>query len=251
MSKRKSSTVLRQEQEYYSKTKLNYKKTENTINFNPQKQRRSVDLVPKTVNQETYILALQNPDIDVVTVSGPAGTGKTYLAILAAIMAYRSRQYDRIVLTRPSVAIENESHGFLPGDLNAKLEPWMKPMIDVFKEYYNIKEIEHMLAEEVIEFAPLGMIRGRTLKNTILILDEAQNSTPAQLKALLTRIGEGSKMIIGGDIEQSDRTDSTNGLMDLVKRLKKSPINGVAVCEFNERDIQRHKLIGEFIKLYR
>lgn len=251
MSKRKSNAVLRNEQEYYQKNKLYHQRHENTINFNPQKQRRTVELVPKTLNQESYILALQNPDVDVVTVSGPAGTGKTYLAILSAIMAYRNREYDRIVLTRPSVSIENESHGFLPGDLNAKLEPWMKPMIDVFREYYNIKEIEHMLAEELVEFAPLGMMRGRTFKRTWLMLDEAQNATPQQLKMLLTRIGEGSKFVISGDIEQTDRKTKDNGLMDLEDKLTKTAVPGMVHCRFDGRDIQRHRLIGEVLKLYR
>ena len=222
----------------------------NTIRFNPQKQRKSVSLIPKTVNQEKYILALQNQDTDVVISGGPAGTGKTYLATLAAIQAYRNKEVDRIVLCRPAVSIEGENHGFLPGDLTAKLAPWVRPITDILREFYDIKEIEHMITEEIIEFAPLGFLRGRTFKNTFLILDEAQNASPLQLKSLLTRIGQGSKFVITGDINQADRVSKDNGLFDLSNKLKISPINGVEICEFTIKDVQRHRLIGEFLNLY-
>lgn len=222
----------------------------NTIKFNPQKQRKSVSLIPKTVNQEKYILALQNQDIDVVISGGPAGTGKTYLATLAAIQAYRNKEVDRIVLCRPAVSIEGENHGFLPGDLTAKLAPWVRPITDILREFYDIKEIEHMITEEIIEFAPLGFLRGRTFKNTFLILDEAQNASPLQLKSLLTRIGQESKFVITGDINQADRVSKDNGLFDLSNKLKISPINGVEICEFTIKDVQRHRLIGEFLNLY-
>lgn len=255
MSKRKSNTARKEYQEYnQSKNKTFYQRDQetetNTIKFNPQRQRRPVELIPKSVNQEKYILALQNESTDVVVVSGPAGTGKTYLAMLAAIHALRNRECDRIVLCRPSVAIEDEKHGFLPGDLNQKLEPWVKPMIDVLREFYAMKEIEHMLAEQIIEFAPLGFMRGRTFKDTWIVLDEAQNATPAQLKMLLTRIGVNSKIVITGDIEQTDRRKPDNGLMDLQLKLKSSPVSGIETCEFDTRDIQRHRLIGEILKLY-
>jgi len=255
---RKKSSALRKEQDYSTQKHYQtfYQKqpmetTSNIVSFNPQKQRKAVNLVPKTVNQESYILALQNEDTDVVVVSGPAGTGKTYLAILAAIQAMRNRECDRIVLCRPSISIEGEDHGFLPGDLNQKLEPWMKPMIDVLREFYAMKEIEGMLAEEIIEFAPLGLMRGRTFKNTWVLLDESQNATPTQLKMLLTRIGIGSKFVIMGDVEQTDRKTPDNGLMDLQDKLNSSPIDGIEICSFDSRDIQRHRLIGEVLKLYK
>jgi phosphate starvation-inducible PhoH-like protein len=254
LSKRKSG-ALRKEQEfmtsYQKQSQTFYQKHDsNTINFNPQKQRKSISLIPKSVNQEKYILALQDAATDVVVASGPAGTGKTYISTLAAIQAYRNKEVDRIVICRPAVTIEDEQHGFLPGDLTAKLAPWVRPVLDVFREYYAVKEIEHMIAEEIIEFVPLGMMRGRSLKNTYLLLDEAQNSSPLQLKSLLTRIGEGCKFVINGDINQTDRLDKECGLADLMFRLKKNPIAGVEVCEFNQRDIQRHRLVGEFIDLY-
>jgi phosphate starvation-inducible PhoH-like protein len=255
LSKRKSNTARREYQDYnQSKNQTFYQRTQepetNTIKFNPQRQRRSVELIPKSINQEKYILALQNSEIDVVVASGPAGTGKTYLAMLAAIHALRNRECDRIVLCRPSVAIEGEQHGFLPGDLNQKLEPWVKPMIDVLREFYAMKEIELMLSEQVIEFAPIGYMRGRTFKNTWIVADEMQNSTPAQLKMLLTRIGVNSKIIVTGDIEQTDRKIADNGLLDLQTKLTSDPVTGIETCQFGTRDIQRHRLIGEILKLY-
>lgn len=223
----------------------------NTINFNQVKQKRPINLIPKTINQEQYILALQDTEVDVVIAGGPAGTGKTYLATLAAIQAYRNKEVSRIVLCRPAVSIEDEQHGFLPGDLTAKLAPWVRPITDILKEFYSVKEIEYMIAEEIIEFAPIGFLRGRTFKNTFLILDEAQNASPLQLKSLLTRIGDGSKFVINGDVNQADRISKDNGLMDLLKKLKSQPISGVETCEFTIKDVQRHRLIGEFLKLYK
>lgn len=258
---RKRNNALRKEQEQFTmitnkQNQVFYQKHQikddsNTISFSQTKQKKPVELIPKTVNQEQYILSLADDNTDVVVVTGPAGTGKTYLGILSAIKALRSKDIERIVLTRPSVSIDNEQHGFLPGDLTAKLEPWVKPMVDVFREYYTLKELEYMLSEQIIEFAPLGMMRGRTFKNTWIMLDEGQNATPAQLKMLLTRIGVGSKIIIGGDIEQTDRKTADNGLMDLRDKLISSPVNGIDICEFDHRDIQRHRLIGDILKLYR
>jgi phosphate starvation-inducible PhoH-like protein len=149
------------------------------------------------------------------------------------------------------VAIEGEEHGFLPGDLTAKLAPWVRPVLDVLREFYAVKEIESMIAEEIIEFAPLGMIRGRTFKNTFLILDECQNASPLQLKSLLTRIGQGSKFVLNGDVEQADRKSKDNGLMDLCDRLQRHPIDGVEVCQFDVRDVQRHRLISHVLNLYK
>ncbi len=222
------------------------RREENTINFKQAKQRKSIDLVPKSINQEGYILALTNDETDVVVVTGPAGTGKTYLAMLAAIKALRDREIERIVLTRPAVGVDDEKHGFLPGDLNAKMEPWTRPLLDVLRDFYSIKEIEYMLQEQIIEIAPLAFMRGRTW----IILDEAQNATPSQVKMLLTRIGEGSKIIITGDIEQTDRKKLDNGLMDLENRLKLTGVPGLEICKFDLRDVQRHGIIEHIINLY-
>lgn len=257
---RRRNNALRKEQEQFTMIsnkqnqifyqKHDNKKDSNTISFNQIKQKRQIDLVPKSINQEQYILSLTNENTDVVVVTGPAGTGKTYLAMLAAIKAYREKTVDRIVLTRPAVGVDDEKHGFLPGDLNAKMEPWTRPLLDVLREFYSVKEIEYMLQEQIVEIAPLAFMRGRTFKNSFIILDEAQNATPSQVKMLLTRIGVGSKIVVTGDIEQTDRRKPDNGLMDLEHRLKTMGIPGLEICKFDHRDIQRHSIIEHVIKLY-
>jgi phosphate starvation-inducible PhoH-like protein len=266
LSKRKTGALRKKdprfnsfETNYYEDTnKTFYSKPKNTqtvIDFNQAQQRlkprKKVELIPKSVNQEKYILALTDNQQDVVVVSGPAGTGKTYLAVLAAIQSFRAGACDRIVLCRPSVSIENENHGFLPGDLTAKLAPWVRPMYDIFRDFFSVKELEYMISDEVIEFAPLGFMRGRTFKNTFLLVDETQNASPIQLKSLLTRIGTGSKFVLCGDIEQTDRYSTDNGLSDLTSRLEASPISGISVCKFDTRDIQRHHLIEALLKIYK
>lgn len=249
MSRKKSNAVHDETFISNRRTKINVAETK-TIEFIKKQPTKPINLTPKTLNQEKYILALTDTSVDVVIVSGPAGTGKTYLALNAAIKAFRNRECDKIILCRPAVSVENENHGFLPGDLNAKLEPWVRPMLDVLREFYNTKELESMIADHVIEFSPLGFMRGRTFKNAWIILDEGQNANPSMMKMLLTRIGTGSKIVITGDTEQADRRDPDNGLLDLVQRLRKTEIRGISTCEFEVKDIQRHRLIGEVLRLY-
>ena len=226
---------------------------ENTIPFEqtqrPQKQ-RPVSLVPRTRNQERLVLALQDVDTSIVVTVGPAGTGKTYLAMVAAVKALKEGAIDRIVMTRPAVGVEGEQHGFLPGNLVAKMEPWTRPLLDVMREYYRPQDIAAMIEDQVIEIAPLAFMRGRTFKNSWIIADEMQNATPAQVKMLMTRIGQGSKIIITGDVEQADRNRGDNGLMDLCERLEHSTVNGISVCKLETRDVQRHKIIGDVLRLY-
>ena len=225
---------------------------ENTIRFDQAKpvKQRPIDIVPRTRNQERLVLALQNDDQSIVVTAGPAGTGKTYLAMLAAVKAFREGECKRIILTRPAVGVENEKHGFLPGDLNQKMEPWTRPLLDVLREYYTVKEIQEMLEEQIIEIAPLAFCRGRNFKNSYVILDEAQNCTPSQLKMIMTRIGINSKIVITGDIEQTDRKTALNGLYDLIERLETMNVPGLSVCKFDVRDVQRHEIIEHVLKLY-
>lgn len=254
MSKRKTSALRAPDPRFQTRQNMISTASQSkTIDFGAVKkaQRRRIELVPKTLNQERYILALVDNNIDVVVAGGPAGTGKTYLSTLRAVQALRDGDVRRIVLCRPAVSIEGENHGFLPGDLTQKLAPWVRPVTDILREYYSVKEIAELVEEEIIEFAPLGFLRGRTFKDTFLILDEAQNATPIQIKSLLTRIGSGSKYVLNGDIEQADRNTGQNGLLDLQQRLFTTPIDGIALCQFELCDVQRHHLIGPILGLYR
>jgi len=209
-----------------------------------------VNLVPRTRNQERLVLALGSAADHIVVTVGPAGTGKTYLAMLAAVRALRSGECERIVMTRPAVGVEDEKHGFLPGNLVAKMEPWTRPLLDVLREYYKPQEIAALIDEQVVEIAPLAYMRGRTFKNAWVIADEMQNATPAQVKMLMTRIGHHSRIVITGDVEQADRKTADNGLLDLCHRLEATPVTGIAVCRLEGRDIQRHPLIGSVLELY-
>jgi phosphate starvation-inducible PhoH-like protein len=227
---------------------------ENTIQFTQvqprQSRQRPVDLIPRTRNQERLVLALQDESQSIVVTAGPAGTGKTYLAVLAAVKAFRAGQVDRIVLTRPAVEVAGEKHGFLPGDLNQKMDPWVRPVTDILREYYRPQDIVAMIQEQKIEIAPLSFMRGRTFRSSFIIADEMQNATPSQCKMLMTRIGEGSKIVITGDTDQADRRIADNGLADILTRLKKGGVQGISLCEFESKDIQRHPIIGSVLRLY-
>lgn len=224
----------------------------NTIDFvpNPRSQPNTPDLVPRSRNQETLVLALSDPEQHMVVTLGPAGSGKTYLAMQAAVRSLRQGTCERLVLTRPAVGVEDERHGFLPGNLVAKMEPWTRPLLDVLREYYRPSDIVAMIEDQIVEIAPLAFMRGRTFKNSWIIADEMQNATPAQVKMLMTRIGSGSKIVITGDVEQADRRMHENGLLDVVARLQREPVPGIQVCEMSSKDIQRHPIIASVLSLY-
>ena len=225
---------------------------ENTIDFHQasRPQHRPIDLVPKTRGQERLVLSLQNPEVAITVAVGPAGTGKTYLAMQAAIRALRSGEVERIILTRPAVGVEDEQHGFLPGDLMMKMEPWTRPLLDVVREYYHPRDIVKMMEDQTIEISPLAYMRGRTFKNAWIIADEMQNATPGQMKMLLSRIGQHSKIVVTGDVEQADRKTHDNGLLDLAQRLKSQEVAGLDIVQLTGRDIQRHPMISSILALY-
>jgi phosphate starvation-inducible PhoH-like protein len=226
---------------------------ENTIDFSQAQQHRRprpITLVPRTQNQEHLVLALLDSDQHIVVTAGPAGTGKTYLAMQAAVKALKEGSCERIVLTRPAVGVEDESHGFLPGDLNQKMEPWTRPLMDVLRETYRPQDIAAMIENQLIEISPLAFMRGRTFKQSWIIADEMQNATPNQMKMLLTRIGVGSTIVVTGDVEQADRTTVNNGLIDIAARLARTPSKGLQVCQLGTRDIQRHPIINTVLEIY-
>jgi phosphate starvation-inducible PhoH-like protein len=214
-------------------------------------RKKAVHILPRNENQEAYLELLMDEDLSIVIATGPAGTGKTLLAMQAAIKALKEKRIDKIIVTRPAVGVEDEKHGFLPGSLTQKMEPWTKPLFDVLHEYYTTRETAHMVQDEIIEICPLAFMRGRTFKNAYIIADEMQNATPNQMKMLLTRIGDNSRILVTGDVKQTDRKIGDNGLLDFSKLLNSfRSAEHVAGIEFNLRDIERHPAVEEVLRIY-
>jgi len=214
------------------------------------KKKAQVTIVPRNLAQETYIEMMRNPKKYIVFAIGPAGTGKSMLATQMAIRQLQASEIKKIVITRPAVSAD-EDLGFLPGTLNQKMEPWVIPLLDVFKEYYHPKEIIDLMENGTLEIAPLGMMRGRTFKDTFIVADEIQNCTVGQVKMLLTRLGDNSKMVVTGDLNQADRPHE-NGLLDFVKRFEKSTTHKmVDIAWFDARDVERHPVVKEILSLYK
>lgn len=214
-----------------------------------KKRSNTVIMLPKNLAQEDYIDLLDNDKIDVVFAIGPAGTGKTMLAVLAAIKALKNGECEKIVITRPAVSVD-EQHGFLPGTLLEKMAPWTRPIFDVIEEYYSPADITVMVEEGIIEVAPLAYMRGRTFKNSYILFDESQNSTPNQMKMLLTRLGENSRIIVTGDITQHDRTFEENGLKDFLEKLQQRNSSRIGFVQFAQQDVERHPTVAEVLKIY-
>ncbi len=201
---------------------------------------------PKTLGQQKYVDAIRDNTITLAV--GPAGTGKTYLAVAMAVMAFRAGDISRIVLTRPAVEA-GEKLGFLPGDLQQKVDPYLRPLYDGLFDMLGAESFTKYQERGNIEVAPLAYMRGRTLDDSFIILDEAQNTTPEQMKMFLTRLGFNSKIVVTGDITQIDLADShRSGLVEATKVLKN--IDDVAVITLNEKDVVRHKLVQSIIKAY-
>ena len=250
MSRRlkRSNARTNDERNFYQNTNAQPKDNVLSINqFRKTPKAKKVALLPKNLSQETYIDALEDPSINIVFAIGYAGTGKTYLATLFAIQQLKTGQCDKIVITRPNIAVDDKDIGFLPGNIMQKMAPWTKPVLDVFEEYFSVKDIQAMIEENIIELVPLAYIRGRTFKNAVVILDEAQNTTRNSMLSALTRIGENSKIVVTGDTKQSDR-GTNNGLTDFLDRFGSS--DHIAVCKFGYKDVERHPVITEILKLY-
>jgi len=203
-------------------------------------------LAPKTVNQRRYLEAIERNDL--VFGIGPAGTGKTYLAVAMAVSALINKQVSRIILTRPAVEA-GERLGFLPGTLQEKVDPYLRPLYDALYDMLESERVEKLLERNVIEVAPIAFMRGRTLNDSFIILDEAQNSTPEQMKMVLTRQGFNSKMVVNGDITQIDLPGGKrSGLLDAVEILR--AVEGISFVHFDERDVVRHSLVQRIVKAY-
>lgn len=197
---------------------------------------------PQSANQQTLMDAIAEHNL--VVALGPAGTGKTYLAISSAVEALEAGRVDRIVLSRPAVEA-GESIGYLPGDMHEKMAPFLRPLYDALADRLGGKRLRALMAEGAIEIAPVGFMRGRTLNNAFVVIDEAQNCTYAQIKMLLTRLGWHSTMVLTGDPDQTDLLDNLSGLADIARRLE--AVEGIAVVRLTDRDIVRHPLVASML----
>lgn len=221
---------------------------DNVVDFQVYKKKRQVHILPRNKNQEAYMLSILDYSKDIVFGIGPAGTGKTLIAVNIAIKLLKEGQIERIVVTRPAVSAD-EDLGFLPGTLEQKMAPWTRPIFDVLREYYTKREITLMIDEGIIEIAPLAYMRGRTFKDSFILADEMQNATSNQMKMLLTRIGERSQMVVTGDLAQADRIDS-NGLLSFLTHLQGKNSSCIDVIEFMHYDIERHRAVKEVLQIY-
>lgn len=218
--------------------------------------RKNVPLyVPKTSNQKEYVNALASKEDCITVVIGPAGTGKTLMACNSAVNYLNENKIDKIIITRPVVPVEEEI-GFLPGSMIKKMDPWTRPIFDIFEEYFSKTQVASMVQNGQIEISPLGFMRGRTFKNAFIIADEMQNSSPNQMYMLLTRIGTNSRLVITGDLEQSDKLEN-NGLKNLIEKIKlynqnkNESLENIKLIELNSSDIQRSELVENVINLYK
>jgi len=210
---------------------------------------KEVRIVPRNFKQDDLLELLQDDNKHIVFATGPAGTGKTIVSTLYAIQQFKKGNIDKIVITRPAVSVD-EQHGFLPGSLVEKMAPWTRPIMDVFEEFYHPKEIEYLVENNKVEIAPLAYMRGRTFKNSIILADEMQNATREQMKMLLTRIGDNSKLIVNGDLAQHDRGYDSNGLKDFLGLLERRNSKMMGSVEFTNNEVERHPVVSDVLKIY-
>jgi len=235
-------------------TKKNY---ENFAYLSP-KERAAFEkkfTVPKNIHQEMYCKMLKTKSRKIVIANGPAGTGKTLFATEFGIRYFLTNTYEKLIFTRPSVSVDEEL-GFLPGTLEEKMAPWVRPIYDVLYNFLSPKEVQQLMEEKVIEIAPLGYMRGRTFKNAWIVADEMQNSTVSQMKMLLTRLGENSRLVVTGDLQQFDRAFEQNGLEDFLRKFRskreatETKTESIVAFEFEKSDIQREEVVKEVLDIY-
>ena len=204
---------------------------------------------PKNQSQEYYYSQLKRKNKKIVVATGPAGTGKTLFATEWGVRNFLLGNYEKLIFTRPSVSVD-EDLGYLPGTLEEKMAPWVRPIYDILYTFITPKEVTTLMEDKVIEIAPLGYMRGRTFKNCWIVADEMQNSTIAQMKMLMTRLGENSRMVITGDLEQYDRIQELNGLEDFLDKFKGKRSSSITSVEFQKVDIQREEVVKEVLDIY-
>jgi phosphate starvation-inducible PhoH-like protein len=204
---------------------------------------------PKNMHQEQYVNLLKQKQKKIIVVAGPAGTGKTLFATEYGIRNFMLGVYERLVFTRPSVSVD-EDIGYLPGSLEDKMAPWIRPIYDILYQHMSPYEVQKCIEEKTIEIAPLGFMRGRTFKNTWIVADEMQNSTISQMKMLLTRLGENSRVVVTGDLDQHDRAGEVNGLEDFLNKFRGKRSSSISSFEFEKNDVQREEVVKEVLDIY-
>jgi phosphate starvation-inducible PhoH-like protein len=204
---------------------------------------------PRNESQKKFLSYLNNKDYRIIIASGPAGTGKTLFGIEQGIKNYIRGNYEKLIFTRPVVAVD-EDLGYLPGTIEEKMSPWIRPIFDILYNFISPKEVEALVYDKIIEISPLGFMRGRTFKNCWIVADEMQNSSVSQMKMLLTRIGENSRLVITGDCEQHDRKGEINGLEDFLDKIKGRRSNSISSVEFDKEDIERENVVKEVLEIY-
>lgn len=209
-----------------------------------------VSLKPRNPSQAQYMKLLDCPNTHIVIATGMSGAGKTMIAVSHGMEKLLSEECKKLVITRPMISVENKNFGALPGDLISKTLPYMLPIYDNMYKYITPKQVKNFIEDNIIEISPLIHMRGRSFENTIVIADEMQNCTVAQMKMLLTRIGQNSKFVINGDVSQSDLYNSASGLNDILEKLYFNPVDGIELVEFTENDVERHAIIKKILKLY-
>ncbi len=212
-------------------------------------RRKKLQIIPRNLHQEDLLDYLDDTSKHIVFATGPAGTGKTMMAVQMGIQKLEEGAVERLVITRPAVSVD-EQHGFLPGDLKQKMEPWTRPIFDFLEEYYKPKQVVQMVENKTLEISPLAYMRGRTFKNAWIIADEMQNATQEQTKMLLTCIGEGSKIVVTGDLAQHDRGFNNNGLKDFLQKYNTGTYSSIRHVQFTKRDVERHPVVADVLKIY-
>ena len=238
---------------YYRNRTITSSSTYHPIYYNSNKCNTDFNDSKCSEEKLQYKRFLSDPLIPIVICTGPTGSGKTYMACREGINQLNNGYYKKMLITRPAVSIDNEQHGYLPGTLDKKMDPWIRPIYDNIEDIIGIKQFEYLLKHKVIEICPFAYIRGRTFKNTYIIADEMQNSSRMQFKTLLTRIGDSSKIVVNGDLLQSDNI-SNDGLNDFITRLieysKNNERKYVKIVNLHNDDIQRHPSILEILDIY-
>lgn len=231
---------------------LSQRKTYENMQYLSQRERKLFDdkfTKPKDGSQRDYSNLLNQKSKKIVVATGPAGTGKTMFATEMGVKYFLNGTYEKLVFTRPSVSVD-EDLGYLPGTLEDKMAPWVRPIYDILHAFISPKEVLALIEDKVIEISPLGFMRGRTFKNCWIVADEMQNSTVSQMKMLLTRLGENSRLVITGDLDQHDRPNEMNGLEDFLRKFKGRRSSSITSVEFDRSDIQREEVVKEVLEIY-